>query len=53
MATDIPADELLYFNGINGATGDYGIRPMTDKRQPVGPDRHVFRLLWRRHAVNG
>ncbi len=25
MATDIPEEELLYFNGINGATGEYGM----------------------------
>jgi hypothetical protein len=25
MATDIPEAELLYFNGINGATGEYGM----------------------------
>jgi hypothetical protein len=31
MATDTPAEELLYFNGINGATGGYGLAPMTDK----------------------
>lgn len=31
MATDIPEEELLYFNGINGATGGYGLNPMTDK----------------------
>ena len=23
------ADEILYFNGVNGATGDYGLPPMT------------------------
>jgi len=23
-----PNDELLYFNGVNGATGDYGLPPM-------------------------
>lgn len=31
MATDISEEELLYFNGVNGATGNYGISPMTDK----------------------
>ena len=31
MATDISEEELLYFNGINGATGEYGLAPMSDK----------------------
>ena len=31
MATDISTEELLYFNGVNGATGGYGIEPMPNK----------------------
>ncbi len=31
MATEVFQEELLYFNGVNGATGEYGIHPMTDK----------------------
>ena len=27
-----PYSELLYFNGINGATGDYGLPPMTGEQ---------------------
>src|SRR5438105_2207840 len=30
MADNQPThDALLYFNGVNGATGDYGLPPMT------------------------
>lgn len=31
MADPIINDELLYFNGVNGATGDYGLPPMTSE----------------------
>jgi hypothetical protein len=34
-----PHDELLYFNGINGATGSYGLKPMT--RQALSD--HILR----------
>jgi len=32
MATQISQEELLFFNGINGATGDYGLPPMTGEQ---------------------
>ena len=27
--SDVNPDDLLYFNGINGATGDYAFPPLT------------------------
>ncbi len=29
MANDSDTEDLLYFNGVNGATGDYGLPPMS------------------------
>ncbi len=29
MANESDPEDLLYFNGVNGATGDYGLPPMT------------------------
>jgi hypothetical protein len=29
MANDVTTEDLLYFNGVNGATGEYGLPPMT------------------------
>lgn len=32
MSDPSPSTELLHFNGINGATGDYGLPPMTGEQ---------------------
>ncbi len=32
MAKTSDSDDLLFFNGVNGATGDYGLPPMTGEK---------------------
>src|SRR5262249_22022294 len=53
MVDQNPNGELIYFNGVNGATGDYGLPPMTGEQlfgfiqgeaQPENLDELRFRF---------
>ena len=52
MANNATNEELLYFNGVNGATGDYGLPPMTGGEltkfiQGEVPPENLDELKWR------
>ena len=52
MAKKVMSEELLYFNGVNGATGDYGLPPMTGGElskfiQGEAPPENLDELKWR------
>jgi hypothetical protein len=52
MANKVTSEELLYFNGVNGATGDYGLPPMTGGEltkfiQGEVPPENLDELKWR------
>lgn len=56
MAHEKPSEDLLYFNGVNGATGAYGLPPMTgDALSRVlrgeSPPENLQELQWRRQQT--
>jgi len=52
MANNATNEELLYFNGVNGATGEYGLPPMTGEElskfiQGEAPPENLAELKFR------
>ena len=51
MSDELPSEDLLYFNGVNGVTGEYGLPPMSSEKmsrflQGEAPPEDLRELRW-------